>query len=59
MILVRKSEGLRPVLSNMRQWEDNIKNEFKVYENVDLIPLAHGQEQWSLALNTVINLWDP
>jgi hypothetical protein len=59
MILVRKSEGLRAVWSNRRQWEDNITNEFKVYENVGLIPLAHGQERWSLPLDTVINLWDP
>jgi hypothetical protein len=59
-ILVGKPEGKRP-LGILRQWVDNIKLDLRVigWSGMDLIDLAQDRDQWSVLVNTIMNLWVP
>jgi hypothetical protein len=60
-ILVRKSEGMRPLGRPNNRWEDNMKMDFKEVgcQDVDWILLALVRVQWQALVNTVRNLQVP
>jgi hypothetical protein len=57
-ILVRKSEGNRPLWRLRHRWEDNIKMDFKEtgYEGVDLIHMAQRKGFVEALLNSAFAL---
>jgi hypothetical protein len=60
-ILVRKSEGKRPLGRRSRKWLDNIKMDLRVtgWGGMDSIDLAQDSDQWRALVNTVMNLRVP
>jgi hypothetical protein len=59
-ILVRKSEGKRPLGRPRRRWVDSITMDLKRdgmgWCGVDWIALAQDRDQWRALVNTVMNL---
>jgi hypothetical protein len=57
-ILVRKTEGKRPLARPRRRWEDNIKMDLREtgIDGANWIRLAQDRVQWWAFVNTVINL---
>jgi hypothetical protein len=60
-ILVRKSEGKRPLGRRRRRWEDNIRIDLweMRWGNVDWIPVFEDRHQFRAVVNTVTNLRVP
>jgi hypothetical protein len=60
-ILVRRTEGKRPLGRPRRRWEDIIKMDLKEigFGDVDWIHLAQDKDGWWALVNTVMNLWVP
>jgi hypothetical protein len=56
--LVGKPEGKRPLGRPRRKWEDNIKMDFREtgWGGMDWIELAQDSDQWTVLINTVMNL---
>jgi len=57
-ILVRKSEGKRPLIRPGHRWENNIRMYLREirWEGVDWTFLVQYGDQWQVLVNTVINL---
>jgi hypothetical protein len=57
-VLVRRSEGKRPLGRLRRRWEDNIKMDLRDIgiDGANWIRLAHDRVQWRAFVNTVMNL---
>jgi len=57
-VLVRKSEGKRPLGRPRRGWEDNIKIDLQEVTcgDMDWIELAQDSETWRTLVNAVMNL---
>jgi hypothetical protein len=57
-VLVRKSEGKRPLGRPRRRWEDGIRMDLREigWGGVDWIRLAKDRAQWRSVLNAVMNL---
>jgi hypothetical protein len=57
-VLVRRSEGKRPLGRRRRRWEDNIKLDLREIEidGANWIQLAQDRIQWQACVNTVMNL---
>jgi hypothetical protein len=60
-ILVRKSDGKRPLGRPRRRWVDNIKMDLREigWDGMDWIDLAQGRDQWRALVNTVMNIRVP
>ena len=60
-ILVRKTEGKRPLGWPKRRWEDNIKKDLRKvgYNAGDRIALAQGRDQWLAYVRTIMNFQVP
>jgi hypothetical protein len=60
-ILVRKSEGKRPLRRHRHGWEDNIKVDLKEigWKGVDWMHLAEDRGQWQVLVNMVMKLQVP
>jgi hypothetical protein len=60
-VLVRKTEGKRPLGRPRRRWVDNIKMDLREigWDGMDWIELAQERDQWRVLLNTVMNLRVP
>ena len=59
-VLVRTSEGKRPLGRPRRRWEDNIKMDLREVGGVgDWIELARDRDRWRALVNTVMNLRVP
>ena len=60
-VLVRKSEGKRPLGRSRRRWEDNIKMDLQEvgFGGMDWIELAQDRDRWWEFLNAVMNLRVP
>jgi len=60
-ILVRKSEGKRPLGRPRHRWKDNIIMDLREigWECVNWMHLAEDREQWWALVNTVMNFWVP
>jgi hypothetical protein len=60
-VLVRKSEGKRPLGRLRRKWEDNIKMDLQKVEGGcgDWMELAQDRERWRALVSTVMNLRVP
>jgi hypothetical protein len=60
-VLVRKSEGKRPLGRNRRRWEDNIKIDHQEVgcRGTDWIELAQDRDRWRALVNAVMNLRVP
>jgi hypothetical protein len=60
-ILVRKSEGKRPLGRPRRRWTDTVTRELKEleYEGVDWIHLGQGSGQWQDIVTMLMNLRVP
>ena len=60
-VLMRKSEGKRPLGRPRRRWEDDIK--MALHEvgcwGMDWIELAHDMDRWRALVSTVMNLRVP
>ena len=56
-ILVRKTEGMRPLGRPRRRWEDNIKMGHQ--EVGAWTDLAHNRDRWRAVVNAVMNLRVP
>jgi len=56
-ILVGKPLGKRPLGKQRHMWKDNIKMDMN--EGVVWIHLAQDRVQWSVSVNTVMNVWVP
>jgi hypothetical protein len=58
---VGKPEGLGPLGTPRRRWEDNIKIDLKEMGcvSIDLIELAQDRERWRALVNAVMNLRVP
>jgi hypothetical protein len=61
MILLRKSEGKRPLKRPKRRWEDNIQMNLREMElgGKDWIDLAQDRDQRRALVNTIMNLRVP
>jgi hypothetical protein len=56
-IVVRRSEGRRPLGRPRRRWEDNIKMDLQeVGWGMDWIELAQDRDRWRTLVNAVMNL---
>jgi hypothetical protein len=60
-ILLGKSERKRPLGRPRRRWVDNSKMGLREigWRGMDWIDLAHGRDQWSALVSTVMNLRVP
>ena len=60
-VLVRKSEGNRPLGRPRRRWEDNIKMDLQEVEGGcgDCIELAQDRDRWRALVSTVMDLRVP
>jgi hypothetical protein len=60
-ILVRKSEGKRPLGRPKSRWADNIEMNLREvgWDGVDWIDMAQDRDQWMAFVNTVFNLRIP
>jgi hypothetical protein len=60
-ILVGKPEGKRPLGRPRRRYVDNIKMDLREigWDDIDCIDLAQDRDQWSVLVNTVMNLRIP
>jgi hypothetical protein len=60
-ILVGMPEGKRPLGRPRRRWVDNIKMGLGEigWDGMDWIDLAQNRDQWSVLVNTVMNLRVP
>jgi hypothetical protein len=60
-ILVRKTEGKRPLTRRRSRWEDNIRINHReiLWEVVDGMHLAQDRDQWRAVVNTVMNFRGP
>jgi len=60
-VLVRKSEGRRPLGRLRPRWEDNIKMELQEVEcgDVGSIDLAQDRDRWRTLVNAVMNFRFP
>jgi hypothetical protein len=60
-ILVRRSEGKRPLGRPRRKWDNNIKRGFREIgtDGVNWIRLAQDRVQWRVFVNTVMNFRVP
>jgi hypothetical protein len=60
-VLVRRSEGKRPLRRSRRRWEDNIKMNLTEIgiEGANWIQLAQDRVQWRACVNMVMNLRVP
>jgi hypothetical protein len=60
-ILVRKSEGKKPLGIPRRRWEDAIKMDIRGigWNGMYYIHLAQDRDQWRALVNTVMNLRVP
>jgi hypothetical protein len=60
-VLVRRSEGKRPLGRPRRRWEDNIKIDLREMgiDRANWIQLAQDRVQWGDFANTVKNLRVP
>jgi hypothetical protein len=58
-VLVRKTEGKRPIVRPRRRWEDNIKISLGGNRagSIDWIHLAQDMDQWWVLVNTAMNIW--
>jgi hypothetical protein len=58
-VLVRKSEGNRPMGRPRRRWHDNIKMDLQEVgcEGMDWTELAQDRYRWRALVNAVMNLW--
>ena len=56
-VLVRKSEGKRPIGRHRRRWEDNIKMDLQEVGigGMDWIELAQDRDMWWALVNAVMN----
>jgi hypothetical protein len=57
-VLVRKTEGKRPLRRPRRRWEDNIRMDLQEVGCVgmDWIGLAQDRDRWRAIVNAVMNL---
>ena len=57
-VLMRKSEGNRPLGRPRRRREDNNKKDLQEVEcgGMDWIELAHNRERWRALLSVVMNI---
>jgi hypothetical protein len=60
-LLVRKSEGNRPLGRPRRRWVDNIRMDLGEVEwdDVDWIGLGQDRNRWRALVNSVLNLRVP
>jgi len=60
-VLVRKSEGKRPLGRTRCRWEDNIKVDFQEVGGGcgDWMELAQDRDRWRALVSTVMNLQVP
>jgi len=60
-VLVRKTEGKRPLRRPRRRWEDNIKMDLQKVGGGcgDWMELAQDRDRWQALVSTVINLRFP
>jgi len=60
-VLVRKSEGKRPLQTPRPSWEDNIKMDLQEVScgDMDWIELAQDWDRWRAFVNAVMNLQVP
>jgi hypothetical protein len=60
-ILVGKPEGKRPLGRPRRRWVNNIKLDLREtgWDGKDCIDLAQDRDQWTVLVNTVMNLRVP
>jgi hypothetical protein len=60
-VLVRKSDGKRPLGTPRRRWADNIKTDLHEVGCGDLgwIELAKDRDRWRALVNAVMNLRVP
>jgi hypothetical protein len=56
-VLVRKSEGKRPLERPRRRRVDNVKMDLLRIGWVDCIGLAQNRDKWRALVNAVMNLW--
>jgi hypothetical protein len=61
MLLVRNSEGKRPLGRPRCRWVNNIKMDLLVigWDGVDWIGLAQDRDKWRALVNAKMNLWVP
>jgi hypothetical protein len=59
ILLVRKTEGKRPLGRSRRRWVHNIKMPHVQigWGSVDWIGLANDRNKWMALVNAVMNLW--
>jgi len=57
-VLVRKSEGRRPLGRPKHRWEDNIKMDLQEVGcgDMDWMELAQDRDRWRALVNAVMNL---
>jgi hypothetical protein len=60
-ILVRRSEGRRPLGRPRRRWEDDIKMDLQEvgWEGTDWIDVAQDRDRWRALVSAVMNLRVP
>ena len=60
-VLVRKTEGKRPLGRPRRRWKDNIEMDLQDVGcgGMDWIELAQDRDRWQALVNVVMNLWVP
>ena len=61
MVLVRKTEGKRPLGRPRRRWEENIKMDLQEMglESMDWIDLSQDRDIWRAVVNAAMNLRVP